>query len=233
MSALGRLDATLQRLKQPYAVHGTFRQSYSGSSTLYSGNSAMAGGFFNHTYRASRTTEVVWTESALRQIRPEFLPSLDMIRLTAIVDSLGLNPNLTTIWRALPRSFILDWFFPVADMLSQADGFKPSDAWFTNLNTWSSVKATTTGICHERFAPLSSPHTVVELMGGLEYGTIDFSYSTYTRSALKGPLWAPAQVYVANPRIPTKEQWVTLAEMVYQGAFKAFRVKGPSLVNQK
>jgi len=227
MSALGRVEKTLEQLKKPQVVHGSYTyvkpDNYSGSVNVE--NSTF--GLFSTRLQMSRTTRVTWIQSALRQVDTTKLPSLDMLRLKAVQESLGLTPSLSTVFAAIPRSFILDWFFPISDFLEQCDAVKPSDTWFTTLNTYGSVKTHTSGSIREEFAPLTSSYTSVKLVGGLERNRMDFSHTTYTRSELQGPTWAPAQIFVPEPRLPSLAQWAIIAEIMLQTLLQRTYVKPP------
>jgi hypothetical protein len=232
-SSLKSLDKRMRQLKETsFVVHG----SYTGEFTSYEESSWVAEpstmGFFQSRIITSKTTKAIWTESALRRLIPNKLPDPHSLVKEILTESLGLKPGLKQLWNVIPRSFILDWFFPIADFLAQLDGASPQSQWFQTLNTYSSFKANTTGTMVEEFAPLDSPYTDVEDVIGSESCRADFSYDTFTRSELLGPLWSPAQPFVPRPRTPSLGQWGTVAELIFQGSFQSFRVKRPSLVNQ-
>jgi hypothetical protein len=233
MSVLGRIDKTLQRLAKPFVVHGSYTYEKPDKYSTSPAVNPATFGLYTTRMTVSRTTKVTWTESALRQVDMSQLPSLDRLRYQAILDSLGLNPSFKATWNAIPRSFILDWFIPISQFLEQSDAFKASDSWFTTLNTYGSVKTVTSGTVYEQFAPLVAAGTNVQVVGGLEVNSVDFSHTTYTRSALNGPVWAPAQIFVPEPRVPSLGQWATIAEMLLQTSLQKFRVELPTLAGQK
>lgn len=230
-STLGRMDRAKRLMEEiPFAVHGSYVATKSYNYSDVWRNAPQTLGLYQSRVSWRKTTKVIWTQSALRRLIPNKLPSLNRLRLDAALEGLGLSPSLKTIWSVIPRSFVLDWFFPISDFLDQIDGVKPSDAWFETLNTYSAVKTVTTGSVTEEFAPFTSSHTSVSLDSGLEVLRGEFTLTDFARSALLGPTWAPAQIFVPEPRIPSTEQWAVIAEMIYQRAFKAFRVDGPSLI---
>jgi hypothetical protein len=230
--SLKSLDKRMKQLKETsFAVHGSYTAEFTEISVGDWQPEPSTMGFFQSRITTSKSTTATWTESALRRLIPNKLPDPGALAKELLVESLGLTPGLKAIWDVIPRSFIFGWFFPIGDFLAQLDGSSPQSQWFQTLNTYSSFKADTTGTVLEEFAPLESSYTSVEL-SGLDTCRADFSYHTYTRSELLGPLWTPAQPFVPRPRIPTIGQWSTVAEMIFQGGYQAFKVKGPSLVNQ-
>jgi hypothetical protein len=231
--SLRSIDKRTKQMKETsFVVHG----SYTSEATEFSQSDwtpePSTVGFSKTRISTSKHTKATWTESALRRLVPNSLPDLHALEKEYLLERLGLKPGLKGVWDAIPRSFILNWFFPIGDFLSQLDGTVPNSQWFQTLNTYSSVKVETTGTVIEEFAPLDSSYTSVELLSGLETLRGDFSYTTFTRSELLGPLWTVAQPFVPRPRIPSLGQWATVAEMIFQGSYQSFRVKGPSLVNQ-
>jgi hypothetical protein len=229
MSALGRVDKALERLRKPQVVHGSYtydKPEYYVSPVQVEPSTF---GFYSTKVTMSRTTRVTWTESALRQIDLNKLPSINTLRLTALQEALGLKPGLSTVWSAIPRSFILDWFFPISDFLEQADGVKPSDTWFTTLNTYGSIKTRTSGYLREEFAPLIASNTSVSLAAGLETNRMDFNHTTFTRTALNGPTWSPTQIFVPEPRVPSMAQWALIAEMSLQTLLSRSYVTSPTM----
>lgn len=48
-------------------------------------------------------------------------PTLEagVMRWRAYLDTLGLNPTIANVWRVLPWSFVVDWFFNVSKVLDQ------------------------------------------------------------------------------------------------------------------
>lgn len=65
-------------------------------------------------------------------------PSTAMGMLPILLDELGVHPDLNTLWDLVPGSFVLDYFLPVGDMLSNMHPrgwFKPSYS-FTGRMSW-------------------------------------------------------------------------------------------------
>jgi hypothetical protein len=234
MSTLGRMDSVLRRMaEKPFAVHGSYTYTKQNNTAGVWLSDPATYGFYQTRISVRKTTQVTWTQSAFRRLKPNMIPQLNSMKWRAIVEGLGLSPSLSAIWAVIPRSFVLDWFFPISDFLEQLDGSQPSDAWFDTLNTYSSVKTVTTGSVTEEFAPLQSAFTSVKLLSGLETNRQEFSLRDYSRSELGSSSWTPAQVFVPEPRIPTLGQWWTVAEMLFQSMYKVSRVGNPSLLGTK
>jgi len=223
-SGLGRLAKILERLKQPFAVHGTYKQTGVEIPVVNFSYSGATMGIWNSRLLVSKTTTAHQTATALRQLNPGMLPYHDRVRSQAIIDALGLKPSLSALWAVIPRSFVVDWFFPIRDFLEQLDGVEPSAEWFTTLSTYTSAKTVTTGTVREEFAPLTASGTSVSLVGGQIACYADFSASTYYRSALNPTSWDVTQPFVPIPRLPKGQQWVTAAEMLFQQLYSLSRV---------
>lgn len=57
--------------------------------------------------------------------------SRNELRARALLDSLGLNVNPSTIWQVLPWSFVVDWFYNVQGLLASYE-----DDWITPYVYW-------------------------------------------------------------------------------------------------
>jgi hypothetical protein len=216
-SALGRLASNIEKVQKPFRVTGSFLIEKSETFIDTGWNESPATlAFYKARVKCTKTTRTVFTEGALRQLKPGSLPRLDMLRLAALRDSLGLNPSLKQTWQAIPRSFILDWFFPISNYLEQLDGTEPANEWFTTINTWSTVKSTTDGRLIEEYQPLIGSNQVVQSYSGLDLQEYEFRHNSFSRSELHGPSWTPATPFVPEPRVPSLKQWFLSAEVALQ-----------------
>lgn len=232
-SALGRIDSVAQKVSKPFSVHGSFTTDKTETyvPAVWSGAGASLG-LFESRGSLRKTTKVTWTYTVVRRMRPDKLPQIDRLRLAAVLDSLGLKPSLSAVWAAIPRSFIVDWFFPIREYLEQLDGNNASSEWFDTLNTYSSTKTRTTGAVIEEFRPRADYWVKTKLDAGTEYHRHEFTHTEYNRGTYSGIIEAPQQIYVPLPRVPSFGQMGTITEMLFQGSYKAFRVKGPTLVGK-
>jgi len=225
-SALGRVDADLKRLEKPFAVSGTHTETKVDPTYVkynwVTGNGDLA---LYQTYMTiNKQTKVVFRQGALRQFTPNAFLRPDTVRLNAIREQLGLKPSLKGLWNILPRSFVLDFFFPISNFLAQADGFTPDPQFVTTLHTWSTTKSTTDVHILEAVRPIESSTSSTRVDGNT-VSVIPFQRNTYVRGELGSSSWEPSQIYVPEPRLPSGSQWATVAEMLVQSFTRTSHVR--------
>jgi len=139
----------------------------SGQKTL---TTALAGGSaYTHNYKCDYTIARASCFDFLYNVPPYGTGEL---RWRAMLDTLGLNANPSTIWAVIPWSFVVDWFWNVGGFLKQYE-----DDW---LNVW--VNLIQASYSRDISGTVEWAVKSPSAGGGANLPGIRINFSQYTRS---------------------------------------------------
>jgi hypothetical protein len=208
-SAIGRWESKLERV---YAERFTTRGRHTSEDTSvsipyldYADQIGATGSTCVITRRTTRTDIVGYTRSLKRGV----VAQPGVLEWAVIRESLGLNPKASTVWKVLPRSFIIDWFFPICDFLDGLHTNPPNPDWFSVHESWTSSLLTTELSAVTTTKSLKRNDYIITGQDSWQ----DFAFATrkdYMRST-GVPKALP--VYLPQFRMPSLGKWFTLLEI--------------------
>lgn len=212
--ALSQLQAKVQELvSKPITVAGKYTTTGESNYSNVSGNSNDTCGYYHRAISTHAKTTKTWVYGVRKRFDGSKIPSVDVVQLKSLAESLGLSLDATDLWEAIPYSFVVDWFLPIQTMLESFSQAKPDPSWLLTEAAWTSTKTVTQGRVQEVITPLSTANCVVDAFAGVNrFGT--FTRTDYTRTRLPSlPTWNPT-IYIPRPQWPSLAQGITGMELL-------------------
>jgi hypothetical protein len=186
------------------------------SNSITVTDAIVEGGYNSLQVRCTGTTNTkkTVTSSIVRRIKSDKIGGDKKgLLLPLIYDLFGLKPSLSKAWELVPLSFVVDWVYPVGQVLETWEGMSvPQSDWI------------------ESFGGLESVNTVTEFTGivSVRQGNYDMGFSspgtairrTYTRSLVDFDTSIPAPYVPQGIRIPNTRYWFTGLQLALQRMLK-------------
>lgn len=184
----------------------TDQPAHPSGSSIYNPNTGTYGQFY---WWCDRTVKVETTMIAHMYFRPKPIRDIEIEDICALwVDALGIGDGASTIWNAVPFTFVVDWFWAFGEFLHQFD-VDSVDVGFEVVDFGYSFKTTDHTTIY--------PHLGVGSRNDGAYfdgGITTLSNTNYVRKRCQAPLWALDDIdwsLLLTFRVPTwKQGWIGL-----------------------
>lgn len=192
----------LRQLKRLFDRGGSSHRVENGSAeqTTVSTSPPFLGStiYYRQSGSAKGWLVVKWIPETVYTLNP---PSHDELRRRAFRSAYGLNVNISTVWEALPWTWLIDWFSDIGDYLSVSHnsvGFRPGACY----QMIQSEARSTNGIIgpHPAFAPnltVDGPSTVYSVR---KTRTV----VSPTTISVRAPILSPSQLGILGALALTK-----------------------------
>lgn len=216
-SILGGIEEKLQRLKStPFTTAGRYTLEQTTVST-YQPNAWSENAYdYSKVHIYSRkTTKTTWVHGARKLLSPAAFSNIDMLRIAALREFLGLSLDVTDVWEAVPWSFVVDWILPIQTFLEQFVNKQPDSSWFVTQSMWRSRK-TVTQTTHTSVCTPFMPANVKLVGGGAVTDMMNTKFTSYLREPVSTTPGGVPDIYVPPIKMPSIGQLWTGMELALQ-----------------
>lgn len=133
VNCMARAQKLRKRLERGYRVYGTSRTTLCSALQQNVVDGSMP--LFSSSVNSEKTENIRCTASIMRRIKSANRGPDWQLMLPLYTEMMGLNPTLSKVWDLVPLSFVVDWIYPVGDMIESLEGMTtPQSNWIESYD---------------------------------------------------------------------------------------------------